>query len=157
MTLLLYINILFFSCSSNSINETNNQQTSMNNSTAKIVSVTTSGSENKYNFSVGISSPDKGCDQYANWWEVISEDGELIYRRILTHSHVNEQPFIRSGGDVSISKDKIVIIRVHMNTSGYSSIAFRGTITTGFIEFKTEDNFAADLANQAPLPTGCAF
>ena len=129
----------------------------MNNSTAKIVSVTTSGSENKYNFSVGISSPDKGCDQYANWWEVISEDGELIYRRILTHSHVNEQPFIRSGGDVSIKKDEIVIIRVHMNSSGYSLIAFRGSVTSGFNEFKTEENFAASLANQAPLPTGCAF
>ena len=129
----------------------------MNNSTAKIVSVTTSGSENKYNFSVGISSPDKGCDQYANWWEVISEDGELIYRRILAHSHVNEQPFIRSGGDVPIHKDQIVIIRVHMNTSGYSSFAFRGSVTSGFNEFKTEENFAASLANQAPLPTGCAF
>jgi len=129
----------------------------MNNSTAKIVSVTTSGSENKYNFSVGISSPDKGCDQYANWWEVISEDGELIYRRILAHSHVNEQPFIRSGGDVSIKKDEIVIIRVHMNTSGYSSIAFRGSVTSGFNEFKIEENFAASLANKAPLPTGCAF
>jgi hypothetical protein len=49
-----YIHFLFLSCSSSSINDTKNQQNEQSNELAKIVSVTTSGSENKYTFSVGI-------------------------------------------------------------------------------------------------------
>jgi hypothetical protein len=134
-----------------------NIQNESNNDSAKVVSVTVSGDENKYNFSVGISSPDKGCKQYANWWEVITDDGLLVYRRILAHSHVDEQPFVRSGGDVPIGQDQIVIIRVHMNTSGYSSKTFKGSVANGFSEFITAMDFADDLANQDPLPSGCAF
>jgi hypothetical protein len=104
-----------------------------------------------------VRSPDKGCNQYANWWEVLSENGELIYRRILGHSHVNEQPFTRSGGSVTISKDQVVIVRAHMNTSGYGTKTFKGSVSNGFTAFETEQNFANDLANQEPLPSSCAF
>ena len=122
---------------------------------AKVVSVTTSGEVGNYTFSVGISSPDKGCEQYANWWEVISEDGEiLIYRRILGHSHVNEQPFVRSGA-VTISDTQVVIIRAHMNTSGYGTTVFKGSVSTGFTEFITTENFASNLSTKAPLPSNC--
>jgi len=157
MNFLLFLNVLIISCSSNSINDTKNSPTGTNNDTAKIVSVKTSGSENKYNFSVGISSPDKGCKQYANWWEVVTTDGELIYRRILAHSHVDEQPFTRSGGDVNIKEDQIVIVRVHMNNSSFSPLGFKGSVSGGFSEFRTEDSFAGELATMAPLPSGCAF
>ena len=57
---------------------------------ANIVSVDVSAS---FVFSVGIASPDTGCDQYANWWEVVTPGGTLLYRRILAHSHITEQPF----------------------------------------------------------------
>ena len=147
-----FIMILF-----GSINELNSQEKNQNNEMAKIVSVEVSGNETSYSFKVGISSPDTGCDQYANWWEVISEDGELIYRRILGHSHVNEQPFVRSGGKVSILNNQIVIVRVHMNTSGYGTKTFKGSVNNGFTAFDTDQNFAKNLANIKPLPTGCAF
>jgi len=125
---------------------------------AEVVSVSVSGNENSYNFSVGILSPDIGCEQYANWWEVISEDGsELIYRRILGHSHVNEQPFVRSGGIVEISNHQTVIIRSHMNTSSFGTKAFKGSVTSGFFAFTIDDDFAANLESQEPLPTSCAF
>lgn len=124
---------------------------------ASIVSVTTSGDENAYTFSVGIASPDTGCEQYANWWEVISEDGDLLYRRILGHSHVNEQPFVRSGGSVSITSGTVVIVRAHMNTSGYGTIGYKGSISEGFSEFIIDEGFAGALATQEPLPDGCAF
>ncbi len=122
---------------------------------AAIVSVYVSGEENNYNFSVGISSPDTGCEQYANWWEIILEDGSaLIYRRILGHSHVNEQPFVRSGR-VSITKNQTIIIRAHMNTSGYGTKVYKGSIKSGFIATELPADFATELATKSPLPSGC--
>lgn len=156
MTLFFYFSILLFSCS-NTTDDIDDLSASSGNNKAKIVSVTTSGNENKYNFNVEISSPDKGCSQYANWWEVTTESGDLIYRRILGHSHVNEQPFVRSGGSVKINKDQIVIIRLHMNNTGYSINAFKGSVSQGFKSFKTTNDFAIALENQSPQPTGCAF
>ncbi len=146
--------VLLISCGSS--NETSTIQPT-NGEKAAIVSVSASGNENAYTFNVGISSPDKGCNQYANWWEVLSENGELIYRRILGHSHVNEQPFTRFGGSVTITKDQIVIIRAHMNTSSYGTKTFKGSVSSGFTAFETEQNFANGLATQDPLPSGCAF
>jgi hypothetical protein len=147
--------VSLLSCGSNS----NNFNTSENTPSqkAEVISVSVSGNESNYRFNVGLKSPDKGCQQYANWWEVISEDGQLIYRRILGHSHVNEQPFVRSGGKVSMTSNQVVIIRAHMNTSGYGIKAFKGSVSNGFSAFQTPIDFATNLETIAPLPTGCAF
>ena len=126
---------------------------------ADVVSVNVSVNENSYTFSITMKSPDKGCSQYANWWEVISTDGRLIYRRILAHSHVSEQPFTRSGGPVNIRDDSVVIVRAHMHPSGYGSgeIAMKGSVKTSFSEYGIAEDFAATLEDQDPLPSGCAF
>ena len=149
--------ILLLSCGSSSDTDAATQPINQNGEKAVITSVSVSGNENSYTFSVGIQSPDKGCNQYANWWEVLSENGDLIYRRILAHSHVSEQPFTRSGGNVNVTKFQIVIIRAHMNTSGYGTKTFRGSVDRGFSAFTTENNFATNLESQQPLPSGCAF
>jgi len=128
-----------------------------NTEKAAVVSVSVTGNENNYTFSVGIRSTETGCAQYANWWEVISEDGKLIYRRILGHSHVNEQPFVRSGGTIDIDENQTVMIRAHMNTSGYGTDIFKGSVSQGFAKSTLASDFAIELANQAPLPDGCAF
>ncbi len=47
----------------------------------KLVSI--SGSPGAYSFSVTVRSPDTGCDRYADWWEVLTTEGQLIYRRVL--------------------------------------------------------------------------
>ena len=124
---------------------------------AQVTAVTVWGSENEYTFSVTINSPDLGCNQYADWWEVIDFDGNLIYRRILGHSHVNEQPFTRSGEPVPISEDTEVYIRVHMNTTSYGIKVFKGSIVNGFTSDNLDVEFAKELEEVAPLPTGCAF
>lgn len=125
--------------------------------TADVMAVQTTGQPGAYQFSVGIRSPDKGCAQYADWWEVVSKDGKLLYRRVLLHSHVDEQPFTRSGGPVPIQPDTVVWVRAHMNTVGYGGIAFIGSPKTGFIQAIPDAKFAADLAQLAPLPEGCDF
>jgi len=124
---------------------------------ADILFVAVSGAENTYQFSVEISSPDTGCEQYADWWEVITEDGELIYRRILAHSHVSEQPFRRSGGPAAIDADTVVIVRAHMHPYGYGGEAFRGSVAAGFEAVQLETGFAAGLEEIDPLPSGCGF
>ena len=124
---------------------------------ADIVSVTVSGQPQAYTFNVGISSPDKGCNQYANWWEVISEGEELLYRRILAHSHVNEQPFVRGGGPVAIKSDEVVWIRAHMNNSGYSGDTFKGSVEDGFSKVAMPEGFAAAVEKNDPQPGACAF
>ncbi len=124
---------------------------------ADVLSVSVSRAENTYQFSVEIRSPDTGCEQYADWWEVITEDGELIYRRILAHSHVSEQPFKRSGGPVAISADTIVIVRAHMHPDGYGGGAFQGSVAAGFEAIQLETGFASGLEEVDPLPSGCGF
>jgi hypothetical protein len=124
-----------------------------------IVNVNVSGSEGNYTFSVTISSPDTGCDQYANWWEVISEDGELIYRRILGHSHVGG-PFTRSGGPVQISSNTVVWVRAHMNNTGYGAnegVMYRGTVDCGFKATPAPPDFALDIELDDPQPEECPF
>lgn len=124
---------------------------------ADIVSVQVSGESNPYRFSVEILSPDTGCDQYADWWEVLSGNGELIYRRILTHSHVNEQPFVRSGGPIPINSQDIVLIRAHLFPAGYGGKVFKGTVQNGFVAVEISRDFAETVENEPPQPEGCAF
>ena len=162
ISLFVFIFIIGITCCSSDFTETEKSTESSVLSTtteglAQITNVTTSGKENQYTFNVTIASPDLGCNQYANWWEVIDLDGNLIYRRILGHSHVEEQPFTRSGGPVSISKDMKVYIRAHMNTTSYGNVVFSGSVADGFSSTTLDVEFAKELEETAPLPSGCAF
>ena len=128
-----------------------------NSTTAKVLKVEATGEPNNYTFAVTVNSPDTGCDCYADWWEVITPEGELLYRRILLHSHVKEQPFRRTGGIVKIQPQQKVIVRVHMFPDGYSPIAQQGTVESGFSAVTLSQDFAASLASVEPLPKNCAF
>ncbi len=112
---------------------------------------------NKNNFSVTIKSDETGCKQYANWWEVLDKSGNLIYRRVLFHSHSNEQPFTRSGGPVKIAPNKIVYIRAHMNNVGYVGDIFKGSIQNGFAKDTNPPNFSNNIESLRPLPRRCWF
>jgi len=124
---------------------------------ADVLTVEVAGQANSYQFNVQVSSPDTGCDQYADWWEVLSEDGNLFYRRVLLHSHVSEQPFTRSGGPVPIDSNTVAIVRAHMNNGGYGGAALRGSASGGFETVQLKSGFAADVEALPPLPEGCAF
>ena len=124
---------------------------------ADVAEVKVQGTESNYTFHVTLESPDKGCEQYADWWEVISSDGLLLYRRILTHSHVNEQPFTRSGGPVEIDQNQKVWIRAHMNNTGFGGKAFYGSVSEGFKLKPFPDGLGKGLEKVSPLPYGCRF
>lgn len=124
---------------------------------ANVGKVSVSGSPGAYTFIVTVTSPDIGCDGYADWWEVLSPDGELLYRRVLLHSHTDEQPFSRNGGPVDIEAHDDVIVRAHMSSAGYGGVAMRGNATDGFAAVSLPDDFSIDVEAQAPLPSDCAF
>jgi hypothetical protein len=122
---------------------------------ARVTGVRSSGAAGSYTLIVTIASNDTGCSHYADWWEVVDEAGGLVYRRVLLHDHADEQPFSRDGGPVAIRADQVVTVRAHMNTSGYSAAAMRGSVATGFTPVNLAPEFAQGLATKPPLPDGC--
>ncbi|MEM9865378.1 MAG: hypothetical protein AAF938_27480 [Myxococcota bacterium] len=105
---------------------------------------------------VTVQSPDTGCDGYADWWEVLRSDGSLAYRRILAHSHVDEQPFTRSGGPLGVGETDRIYVRAHFSTTGYGGQALVGTLSEGFTPAERVPT-AAGVESAEPQPDGCAF
>lgn len=124
---------------------------------ANVIAAKATESEEGWTLSVTLESPDTGCDQYADWWEIMDLNGQLIYRRILTHSHVDEQPFTRAGGPVLIEKNQVIWIRAHMNNTGYGGQTLKGSPAKGFKPTKLPETLGQNLSSQQPLPDGCRF
>ena len=125
---------------------------------ADVVEVAVSGSKGAYTFAVSLLSHDTGCDHYADWWEVLDGSGGLVYRRILNHSHVDEQPFTRSGDEMNVTANETLIVRGHMNDSGYGGVAFSGTVDDGFTKDpKISADYAASVENKGEQPKKCWY
>jgi len=124
---------------------------------ANVTAITTQGKSEAYSFAVTLESTETGCAQYADWWEVLSEKGELLYRRILVHSHPNTQPFTRSGGSIAININDTVYVRAHMNKEGYVGTVMKGSVSKGFKVVTDLPTFSENLERQSPLPQGCLF
>jgi hypothetical protein len=135
---------------------------------AHVRAVAITGSELSYTFDVTVESSDIDCTQFANWWEIISETGELLYRRILNHSHTDENgssdadapgnTFTRNGGPVEVDADQLVYVRAHMNTGGYNGDVFFGTAKGGFeLIDDLPSDFATDVEFAAPQSERCDF
>jgi len=125
---------------------------------AHVQAVSATGADGAYTFSVTLLSNDAGCKHYADWWELLDASGAFIYRRILNHSHVDEQPFTRSGDPVDISGSTQLIVRGHMNDSGYGGTAYSGTVASGFVEAPHVDaTFAAAVENEGEQPEDCWY
>ncbi|OOY33997.1 hypothetical protein [Solemya velum gill symbiont] len=77
-----------------------------------------------YTFHVSLLHGDTGWDHYANKWDVIDSDGNVLGTRVLHHPHENEQPFTRSLAGVAIPEGvRSVTIR------GYDSVHADGGVT----------------------------
>ncbi len=135
---------------------------------ANVTGVMTYGSDGDYTFNVTIESADIDCSQYADWWEVLSEDGSLVYRRILEHSHTDANgtsdpdapgnTFTRSGGPVPVAATDSVLVRAHISVGGYNGQVMRGTAAGSFAAAPDIDaDFAADVERADPQPDGCEF
>jgi hypothetical protein len=71
-------------------------------------------------FVVTLHHADEGWKHYADRWEVLSPEGELLATRVLRHPHVEEQPCTRAlpGVKIPISVEK-VRIRARDSVHGY--------------------------------------
>lgn len=71
-------------------------------------------------FDVTVRHDDEGWEHYANQWEVLSPDGEILATRKLMHPHDNEQPFTRSLDNAKIPGGLLeVLVRAHDLIHGY--------------------------------------
>ncbi len=73
-----------------------------------------------YRFDVTVLHKDEGWKHYADKWDVVAPDGEVLGTRTLYHPHVKEQPFTRSLSGVKIPAGiEQVTIRAHDSVHEY--------------------------------------
>lgn len=80
-----------------------------------------------WTFTVTVSHPDKGWEDYADGWDVMLPDGTVVkpdpnspFTRLLLHPHDTEQPFTRSQSDIIIPADVTqVTVRAHDLVDGF--------------------------------------
>jgi len=108
-----------------------------------------------YSLYATIKSSDKDCNHYVDWWEAVSEDGKLLYRRTLGHPHSTEQPFNRGGSSSNINEDTVFYIRAHIHPDGYSNKGMKGSVKTSFVATDIPEGFASELAKTGEMPGGC--
>jgi hypothetical protein len=126
---------------------------------ADVIAVAVTGEENDYTFDVTLETSDIDCSHFANWFEVLTDSGELVYRRILVHPHTDAfsgNPYTRGGGPVPITSDQEVIVRGHLNDLGYVGMAMRGRVDSGFENAPDiTAAFTPDVASEPPQPEEC--
>lgn len=78
------------------------------------------GAGGLYRFEVTVRHADEGWDHYADRWEVLTPDGEVLATRVLHHPHENEQPFTRSLGGVEVPDGlSRVVVRARDSVHGF--------------------------------------
>ena len=126
---------------------------------ADVIAVAVTGNENNYTFNATLSTSDIDCTHFADWFEVLTDSGELVYRRILAHPHTEAfsgNPFTRGGGSVTVTSGQVVIVRAHLNDAGYAGMAMRGTVDSGFEDAPDITAvFAPGVASEPPQPEEC--
>jgi hypothetical protein len=83
--------------------------------------------DGRWTFYVTVEHPDTGWEDYANGWDVLTPDGEVLkpdpdslFTRLLLHPHENEQPFTRSQSGIVIAACvSRVLVRAHDLVDGY--------------------------------------
>ncbi len=73
-----------------------------------------------WTFEVTVQHEDTGWRHYADRWEVLTLDREVLATRVLAHPHVEEQPFTRSQSGIVIPEGVSELrVRAHDLVHGY--------------------------------------
>ena len=119
---------------------------------ADVIDVAISGVPGDYSATATISSDDRGCGSYVDWWEVISEEGELLTRRVLLHAHVDEQPFTRSMGGLKVQRlaERAKLRPAEARSSYVQAIEWRGAIYSIYASIAKSEQVEGNLAIPTP-------
>jgi hypothetical protein len=75
-------------------------------------------SADRWSFAVTVRHADRDPDHWADWWRVRTPEGRELGRRVLLHSHVDEQPFTRDES-IRIPADvHVVVVEAHDKVHG---------------------------------------
>jgi hypothetical protein len=86
----------------------------------EVVAVNATQIGDSWRFDVTLAHPDTGWDHYADGWEVVDAQGNVLGSRPLGHPHVNEQPFTRSKSGIMIPTGMTkVFVRARDNVHGW--------------------------------------
>jgi hypothetical protein len=78
-----------------------------------------------WSFEVTLTHPDTGWKHYADAWRIETPDGTVLGERVLTHPHVDEQPFTRSLSGITLPDGlHQIVIRPRCSTDGWASDGF---------------------------------
>jgi hypothetical protein len=79
--------------------------------------------DNLYHFDVTVTHVDEGWDHYADKWEVLDPESNVLGTRTLYHPHVDDQPFTRSLSGLKIPGGVTgVTIRAHDSIHKYGGM-----------------------------------
>ncbi len=80
----------------------------------------TQGSNGRWRFDTTVRHNDEGWDHYADAWQVVDPEGNVLAERVLAHPHDNEQPFTRSQSNIEMPPNlNRVIVRAKCNVHGF--------------------------------------
>lgn len=76
--------------------------------------------DGSYVFVVTVRHADEGFEHFADRYDVVGPDGQVIASRVLAHPHEDEQPFTRELTGVRIPAGvSEVTVRAHDNRHGF--------------------------------------
>jgi hypothetical protein len=83
----------------------------------------------RWSFEVTVEHPDTGWEDYADGWDVVTPEGEVLkpkpddaFTRVLLHPHENEQPFTRSQRGITIPEGVTQVrVRAHDLVDGFGA------------------------------------
>ena len=77
--------------------------------------------DDRYTFNVTVQHEDTGWDHYADRWEILNLQEEIIAIRPLRHPHLKQQSFTRGLPFVPINQDtNEVKVRAHCSVDGFT-------------------------------------
>ncbi|CEL99265.1 unnamed protein product [Vitrella brassicaformis CCMP3155] len=114
------------------------------------------GTSGGYVLKVRYTSTDKDCTQYMNWYELLDEEGRLLFKRHMTHPHTKfpiwRETLLPVDG---VYDDTTVIVRGHMYPNGYSGKAIKGSIKDGFQPIDLPSDYAREAETGGPEAPEC--